>query len=197
MHIQGAKSPNKPARLVGCRDCSAALCSTLQLYRSAVDAVGADALRSLPAAEADAAIRDVLSKARKLHPAFNRPDGQYRACKRLSEAVLAHLLPSEDRSCPMMRVMLRELFAACLLRSTLASLAPYSINKVLAPAALAAVIRLCTHGEFITHAARQVGLELTTAHGLTGFGLCADVAQRHGCWCKPEASQQGAPQRSG
>ncbi|WIA09198.1 hypothetical protein OEZ85_008608 [Tetradesmus obliquus] len=113
------------------RDCSSALCSTLQLYRTAADTLGPAALRALPAAEADAAIRNVLNKQHLLHPAFSTPDGQYQACKRLSEAVLVHIMPPEDRACPMMRAMLRELFATCLLRSTLASLAPYSINKLL------------------------------------------------------------------
>jgi hypothetical protein len=104
--------------------------STLQLYRAAADILGPETLRALPAAEADAAIREVLSRERLLHPAFSKPDGQYLACKRLSVAVLVHIMPAEDRACPMMRAMLRELFATCLLRSTLASLAPYSINKV-------------------------------------------------------------------
>jgi hypothetical protein len=84
----------------------------------------------MPAAEADAAIRSVLTQQQLLHPAFSSPDGQYQACKRLSEAVLVHIVPPDDWACPMMRAMLRELFATCLLRSTLASLAPYSINKV-------------------------------------------------------------------
>ncbi|KAF6266509.1 PXA domain-containing protein [Scenedesmus sp. NREL 46B-D3] len=113
------------------RDCSAALGSTLQLYRTAADILGPETLRALPAAEADAAIRSVLSKERMLHPAFSTRDGQYQACKRLSEAVLVHIMPPEDSACPMLRALLRELFATCLLRSTLASLAPHSVNKLL------------------------------------------------------------------
>jgi hypothetical protein len=98
---------------------------------------------ALPAAEAEAAIREVLSRERLLHPAFSKPDGQYLACKRLSEAVLVHIMPPEDRACPMLRSMLRELFATCLLRSTLASLAPYSINKVSTTGAAASFYSAC------------------------------------------------------
>lgn len=113
-----------------CRDCSSALSSTLQLYRKAAGMIGADQLKSMTAADADAAIRVALSKSSSLHPAFSTPSGQYQTCRCLADAVLMQILPAEDRACPMLRSMLRELFATCLIRSILTSLAPYTINKV-------------------------------------------------------------------
>ena len=50
--------------------------------------------------------------------------------RRLSELVLSHLCPPDVLQCTMMRCMLREIFAYCVLRNALMYLKPYSINKV-------------------------------------------------------------------
>lgn len=51
--------------------------------------------------------------------------------RRLSEAVLHQVLPQEELRCSLVRAMLRELFACCVLRSTMMYFTPANINKVM------------------------------------------------------------------
>lgn len=50
--------------------------------------------------------------------------------RRLSEAVLARVLPAEESRCIMIRTLLREIFACCVLRSVMMYFLPYNLNKV-------------------------------------------------------------------
>lgn len=102
----------------------------LQLYREVENTIGGAHLASLSAAEADAAVHNALVDSQKLHPAFATAEGQYKTCRHLAELVLTQVLPAEDKACDIVRTMLRELLSTCLIRSILASLAPYNVNKV-------------------------------------------------------------------
>jgi hypothetical protein len=48
----------------------------------------------------------------------------------LSGMILARVLPPDAQGCLLMRGLLRELVACCVLRNTLMYLKPYSLNKV-------------------------------------------------------------------
>ena len=120
-------SPCSSNKSEGC----GAVVSVLGQYRRAVASSGGrDALRRLPPAQRDAALRAAMAREGSLHPAFVSPEGHYEALRELSDSVLGCVLPRDVACCRLMRPLLRELFAVCVLRSTLLCFTPSSINRV-------------------------------------------------------------------
>lgn len=58
------------------------------------------------------------------------PPAHAQVLRALSEGAMAALLPPEDAGCPLLSALLRELFATCLLRSTMMYFTPSALNRV-------------------------------------------------------------------
>ncbi len=116
-------------------DCSRAICDVVTRHRRAVQlAGGRDALRLLTPSARDAAVRSALTSlggGGGLHPAFASPDGHYRALRNLADGVASVLLTQQERACPLVLHLMRELFASCVLKSSLWLFMPASINRLI------------------------------------------------------------------